>query len=415
MRLVILQASTRTRWLACLMLGFVACLGAESSAFTIPADRAETLRNEWRIFKQRYWTAMSACSQARVTYCEPYYEWLEARGQKHSDELFAEYQKDHGPCPADITPGWIPQFEERLMESRDPAVAADMTNNLLIIYGNQRMTKRWLALYLDFCESNPQSPIVGTLAESALYNAKELGQDDMVASFLTGASRHASGSRSALDADGKPRTSSNAGAIRLALAKRLERHGDQEGAIAAYQQIVEDHRGTWEAKEAEGAIYESGRLGVGKSAPDFVVRDLSGEEISLSAWRGRVVFIEFWDTHCGPCKGEIPTLKELHAKFGSAGLQMLGVSLDTDGSTLKQFLKKSKMNWPQTCDFKEFQGDLARAYHVRYIPRSILIDREGRIVQKDLRGEALIKAVADLVTEKKAGPAQLAEVGLWLP
>jgi hypothetical protein len=73
------------------------------------------------------------------------------------------------------------------------------------------------------------------------------------------------------------------------------------------------------------------------------------------------------------------------------------------------------MDWPQICDYKQFQGDLARAYHVRYIPRSILIDREGRIVQKDLRGENLIKSVTDLVRKQEADLASVTEVGLWIP
>ncbi|MEK6644594.1 MAG: TlpA disulfide reductase family protein [Planctomycetota bacterium] len=389
MRLVILDASIQIRWLACCLLGFG--LGADSSAFTIPADCLQSLCKEWSTFKQQYWTAMNACGKARVAYCEPYYEWLEARGLKHSDQVFTEYQKDHGPCPPDITPEWIPQFEQRLVDARDPSLVADMTWNLLIIYGNQRMKNEWLALYLEFVESQPQSPIVGRNAESALYNAGEQGREDQVAGVLAGIA----------DVAG----SSNARLIRLALARRLESRGEHESALASYQEIVRDYRGSEEARDANGALYELSRLAVGKPAPDFTARDLSGVEVNLASLRGRVVFIEFWSTHCGPCKGEIPTLKELHRKFGGSDLQVLGVSLDSDAKALKQFLTKQKMEWPQICDFKEFQGDLARTYHVRYIPRSILIDREGNIAQKDLRGEKVIKAVSKLLEEKKGAPA----------
>ena len=132
---------------------------------------------------------------------------------------------------------------------------------------------------------------------------------------------------------------------------------------------------------------------VGMSAPDVEAKDLRGAAVSLRALRGSVVVLDFWATWCGPCIGEVPHMIELHRRFQGEGLALVGVSLDEDGLALADFLAERDMPWPEICDLGGFDGALPKLFHVRGIPDTVLVGRDGRILARGLRGEDLEKAV----------------------
>jgi thiol-disulfide isomerase/thioredoxin len=112
--------------------------------------------------------------------------------------------------------------------------------------------------------------------------------------------------------------------------------------------------------------------------------DLEGRTWDLAAMKGKVTLIDFWATWCGPCVGEFPALKKLHAEFGPKGFQIVGVSLDGDDrKAFEAWLAKNGAGWPQLYDGKGWDTPLAQEFGVRGIPFTVLLDREGRILAVD--------------------------------
>jgi thiol-disulfide isomerase/thioredoxin len=136
------------------------------------------------------------------------------------------------------------------------------------------------------------------------------------------------------------------------------------------------------------------KLAVGSKFPDFDEKDLDGKPLSIARFKGKVVLVDFWATWCGPCIAELPNVHAAYAKHREKGFEIVGISLDSDRAKLDKFLAEKKMTWPQYFDGKGWQTKLAGTYGVNSIPATYLLDGEGKIIAKDLRGEALEAAVA---------------------
>ena len=135
-------------------------------------------------------------------------------------------------------------------------------------------------------------------------------------------------------------------------------------------------------------------LAPGSAFPDFAVKDLSGNPLSVGGLKGKVVLIDFWATWCGPCRAELPNVIAAYQKYHPKGFEVIGVSLDSDRDKLDAFLKKTDgMVWAQYFDGKGWQNELAGKYGVESIPFTVLVGPDGKIIKTDLRGEALIAAV----------------------
>lgn len=113
-------------------------------------------------------------------------------------------------------------------------------------------------------------------------------------------------------------------------------------------------------------------------ANDFTLPALSGDTITLSKFKGKVVILDFWATWCPPCRAKIPALVELQEEYRERGLQILGVSIDRDKETLKDFYKEHGINYPVLMD----DGEVAKRFGVTAIPTTYIIDREGTLVKK---------------------------------
>ncbi len=130
-------------------------------------------------------------------------------------------------------------------------------------------------------------------------------------------------------------------------------------------------------------------FGYGQQAPDFVQADPDGKPVSLKDFRGKYVLVDFWASWCGPCRMENPNVVQAYQRYKSKNFTVLGVSLDRDKPKWLQAIKDDNLTWAQVSDLKYWQNDAAKLYQVSSIPQNFLLDPQGRIIGKNLRGAAL--------------------------
>ena len=139
-----------------------------------------------------------------------------------------------------------------------------------------------------------------------------------------------------------------------------------------------------------------------QKAIDFQVSDLNGNSLSLKKFRGKVILLDFWATWCGPCLAEMPNVKRIYQKYKDQNFQIIGISLDTDRSKLRSYLRREGITWPQYFDGDGWKNSVAQKYKIKSIPRMYLIDGDGNIRQENIRGNVLERAVSDLIRENNS-------------
>lgn len=131
-------------------------------------------------------------------------------------------------------------------------------------------------------------------------------------------------------------------------------------------------------------------LSPGKEAPDFAQPKVDGKLLKLSDLRGKVVLIDFWASWCGPCRKENPNVVKLYQKYADKGFTVLSVSLDKDKNAWQEAVKRDNLSWPNhVSDLKAWSNEAAQQYRVTGIPFTVLVDKEGKIIEKNLRGAEL--------------------------
>lgn len=174
----------------------------------------------------------------------------------------------------------------------------------------------------------------------------------------------------------------------LPLLTQLKKDFPDTKPAAAVDRILEGFEKQRASKEIQR------KLAVGAKFPDFDEKDLAGKPLSIARFKGKVVLVDFWATWCGPCIAELPNVQAAYAKHHAKGFEILGISLDSDRAKLDSFIADKKMTWAQYFDGKGWQSKLANNYGVNSIPATYLLDGEGKIIAKNLRGESLEEAVA---------------------
>jgi peroxiredoxin len=184
--------------------------------------------------------------------------------------------------------------------------------------------------------------------------------------------------------------------ILLSRMRSWNRHGESAKVREACAQIID-----WNASDdlvgrARAHIYDLDNLNVGNVAPPFSRLDLSGSVVDLQHLRGRVVLLDFWATWCMPCRGEFPHLRHVAEVFTDRPFSLVSISLDEDVEKARRMIESERLVWTHICD-GGWESELAKLYHVTAIPSTFLLDKEGRINARNVRGAQLEPSIATLL------------------
>jgi peroxiredoxin len=169
-----------------------------------------------------------------------------------------------------------------------------------------------------------------------------------------------------------------------------------------FNQLPENIKNLPSAKLMKDRIEKAKMTDIGQYAIPFTQKDTSGIDVSLASFKGKYVLIDFWASWCGPCRQENPNVVNAFQKYNENGFTVLGISLDQPTAKDKwmKAIYDDNLTWTHVSDLKYWNNEVAKAYGIQAIPQNYLIDKEGKIIGKNLRGEALQTTLKDLFTGK---------------
>ncbi|MRG47195.1 redoxin domain-containing protein [Chitinophaga sp. SYP-B3965] len=186
----------------------------------------------------------------------------------------------------------------------------------------------------------------------------------------------------------------------------LEALKEYAGSFPDYQEVQPLFKSlAADVQKSEQGVKYADRLekvkavAIGAVAPDFTQNDPEGKPVSLASFRGKYVLIDFWASWCGPCRAENPAVVKAYNEYKDRNFTILGVSLDQEGAHAKwvEAIKADNLTWTQVSDLAFWKNAVAQQYAVNSIPQNFLLDPNGKIIAKNLRGKTLEAKLAEVI------------------
>lgn len=172
--------------------------------------------------------------------------------------------------------------------------------------------------------------------------------------------------------------------------------GDYKDIQVMYDKLGKDIKNTQEGKRLAERLVVLKRSEIGTPMLDFTQNDVDGKPVTFSSFKGKYVLVDFWASWCGPCRAENPNVLKAYNTYKDKNFTVLGISLDDKAENWKKAIKDDGMPWTQLSDLKGWKNEVSTYYGIRGIPSTLLIDPQGNIIAKDLRGEILNKKLAEI-------------------
>lgn len=164
-----------------------------------------------------------------------------------------------------------------------------------------------------------------------------------------------------------------------------------------YNKLNKSLRNTPSGKEFAGWLAVAKKTAVGQPGLNFAQPDADGKNVSLTTFKGKYVLVDFWASWCGPCRAENPNVLKAYSKFKDKGFDVLAISMDEKKDKWMAAVQADNLPWTHVSDLKGWNNAAAELYGIRAIPQNVLINPEGMIVAKNLRGDALEKKLEEVI------------------
>lgn len=190
------------------------------------------------------------------------------------------------------------------------------------------------------------------------------------------------------------------GVINVLQAQMLDKDEYFDVYLATAEKLEKEWPDFVHAKDFVSMVDKMKALAIGQVAPEISLPNPDGQVVPLSSLRGKYVLVDFWAKWCGPCRRENPNIVRAYNEYKDKGFTVYGVSLDRSKADWLQGIQEDGLTWTHVSDLKYWQSEAAKTYNITAIPFSLLLDPSGKIIAKNLRGQALDEKLEEVLGGK---------------